>query len=214
MKVPKLTMLVTSLVILLPIVAGILLWNQLPDPMPTHFNMHNEPDGWSSKPFAVFGIPLILLALQWVCLVAYRTDPKKRNIHPTVMGLVLWIIPVMSLLVGALCYLVALGREINVGFFVCLLLGILFVLIGNYLPKCRQTYTVGIRIPWTLHDEGNWAYTHRLGGWVWTAGGLLVILCAFLGWMPAILLILALMVLLPCAASFLYDRRHRREKEE
>lgn len=207
MKVPKLTMLVTSLVILLPIVAGILLWNQLPDLIPTHFGMNNEPNGWSSKPFAVFGIPLIMLALQWVCLVAFRTDPKKKNIHPTVLGLVLWIIPICSLLVGSLCYLFALGREINVGFFVNLLLGVLFVIIGNYLPKCRQTYTIGIRIPWTLNDEDNWNYTHRLGGWVWTAAGLLVILLAFLGWMAAILPVIVLMVLIPCVASYLFYRR-------
>ena len=212
MKIPKRTMIATSLVILLPILVGVLLWNQLPDLIPTHFGVDNQPNGWSSKPFAVFGIPLIMLALQWVCLVAYRTDPKKKNIHPTVMGLVLWIIPVVSLLVGALCYLFALGRDVNVGFFVCLLLGALFVIIGNYLPKCRQTYTIGIRIPWTLNDEDNWNYTHRFGGWVWTAAGLLVILFAFLGWLVAVIPVIAGMVILPCAASFLYYWRHSREE--
>ena len=207
MKVPKLTMLATSLVILLPIAVGLMLWNQLPDLVPTHFGFDNQPNGWSSKPFAVFGIPLIMLALQWVCLFAYRTDPKKKNLNPTVMGFVLWIIPVVSLLAAGMVYPVALGKAVNVGLFVTLLLGVLFVFVGNYLPKCQQTYTVGIRIPWTLSDEDNWYYTHRLGGWVWMAGGILVILFAFLGWMKAIIPVIILMALIPMVASYLFYRR-------
>ena len=70
------TLIVTSVVILLPILAGVILWNQLPNPMPTHWNASGEIDGWSSKPFAIFGLPLILLAAQWLSVLGTAADPK------------------------------------------------------------------------------------------------------------------------------------------
>ena len=73
------TLLITSVVILLPILVGLVLWNQLPDQIPSHWDASGEIDGWSSKPFTVFGMPLILLALQWLCVLGTNSDPKKEN---------------------------------------------------------------------------------------------------------------------------------------
>ena len=61
-------LIMTSFIILLPILAGLLLWDQLPEQIPSHWNTDGEIDGWSSKPFAVFGLPLILLAVHWLCM--------------------------------------------------------------------------------------------------------------------------------------------------
>lgn len=74
-------LIITSIVILLPILAGLILWNQLPEQIPSHWNASGEIDGWSSKAFSVFGIPLILLAAQWLCVLGSAADPKKEN-HP------------------------------------------------------------------------------------------------------------------------------------
>lgn len=88
-----------------------------------------------------------------------------------------------------------------------LFLGLMFLVVGNYLPKCKQTYTVGIRLPWTLADEDNWAYTHRLAGKVWTIGGLVILALTFLR-LPALqFVVILVLVLIPTAASFLYARR-------
>ncbi len=193
---------------LLPIVAGLLLWDRLPDRIATHFGPGNQPDGWSGKPFAVFGLPLIMLAVHGLTILPLLLDPKVKNLPSAVINLCLWIIPLCSLLVSALCYLMALGRAVDVGFFVALFFGILLVAIGNYLPKCRLNNTVGIRVPWTLADEDNWAFTHRLGGWVWTAGGLLVILFAFLGRTTLFMPVIALVCIVPVAASYFYWRRN------
>ncbi|MBQ7680708.1 MAG: SdpI family protein, partial [Oscillibacter sp.] len=70
--------------------------------------------------------------------------------------------------------------SMNMTMFAMLLTGTLFVVVGNYLPKCRQSYTVGIKLPWTLADEDNWNRTHRMAGPLWVAGGFLVILSALL----------------------------------
>ena len=96
----------------------------------------------------------------------------------------------------------------NIGAVVCVFRGILFMVIGNYLPKCLPSYTVGIKLPWTLHDEGNWRYTHRIGGFCFMAAGLVTLVSAFFGgtWLP--LAALALAVIVPTVASFLYYKKH------
>ena len=89
------TLIVTSILIVLPVLAGIILWDRLPEQMPTHWNAAGDIDGWTNKPFTVFGLPLILLAGQWLCVLGTLADPKKEN-HPTkILHLVLWIIPVL-----------------------------------------------------------------------------------------------------------------------
>ena len=107
-------LIVTSLVILLPILAGIILWNQLPEQIPSHWNASGEVDGWSSKPFAVFGMPLILLAFQWLCVIATGADPKKQNHGSKILSLVFWIIPVMNVLLSTLTYCAAMGKQVRV----------------------------------------------------------------------------------------------------
>lgn len=173
-------LILTSIVILLPILIGVLLWNQLPDQLPTHWNAEGVVDGWSSKGFAVFGLPLFLLLVQWVCVLASSADPKKQNHAGKVLSLIFWICPVISLLGAILIYGTVLGVEFPVDKLMLILIGLVFLIIGNYLPKCKQNYTIGIKIPWTLNDEENWNYTHRLSGRLWVIGGIVIMLCVLL----------------------------------
>ena len=200
------TLILTTLIILLPILAGVILWNQLPQQFPTHFNAAGEVDGWCSKAFGVFGLPLILVALQWLCVVgSLKMDPKAENLQGKMFSLVLWIIPLLSVVMNALVYCTALGMDMKVQIIVPLLVGLLLVIIGNWLPKCKPTWTLGIKLPWTLADEDNWNRTHRFAGPIWVAGGMVIMLCALIGgallWvMPAAL---AAMVLAPTVYSYL-----------
>ena len=172
-------LIVTSIVILLPILAGLFLWNQLPEKVPSHWNAAGQVDGWSSKGFAVFGMPLILLAAQWLCVLATAADPKSKNHSEKMLHLVLWIMPVITTVLHVVTYAVALGQPVRVEIVMPILLGLVFVIIGNYLPKCKQNYTIGIKIPWTLDSEENWNKTHRFAGRIWVACGFLMILTAF-----------------------------------
>lgn len=200
-------LIITSIVILLPILAGVILWNQLPDPMPTHWNASGEVDGWSSKPFAVFGLPLILLAAQWLCMLGTAADPKKNN-HPTkIVHLVLWIIPVLSVVMHTFVYLIVLGYGVRMEVVMPILIGLIFTIIGNYLPKCKQNYTIGIKIPWTLNNEENWNKTHRFAGWMWTFCGVAIMLTGFLGSFWIFLPIALLMVIVPVLYSYLLHRK-------
>lgn len=201
------TLIITSVVILLPMLAGIILWDQLPQQIPTHWNAAGEVDGWSSKAFAVFGLSAILLAAQWLCTLGTAADPKKENHPEKVVQLVLWIIPVISVLLYTITYAVALGQEVRVEVILPVFIGVVLAIIGNYLPKCKQNYTIGIKIPWTLNSEENWNKTHRFAGWLWTVGGLVIALTGFFGGFWIFFGIVLLMVLAPFIYSYLLHRK-------
>lgn len=197
----------TSVIILLPALAGVILWNRLPDRMPTHWNVSGEIDSWSSKPFAVFGLPLILLAAQWLCLLGTAADPKKENHSDKVLQLVIWIIPVLSVVLHVLTYAAALGHGVRMEMIMPVLVGLLLVIMGNYLPKCKQNYTIGIKIPWTLNSEENWNRTHRMAGRLWVACGLVCMLTGFFGGFWIFLGLVLVMVLVPFLYSWLLFRK-------
>ena len=200
-------LLITSIIILLPILAGVILWDRLPEQMPTHWNADGQIDGWSSKPFTVFGLPLILLAAQWLCLLGTLADPKKQNHPMKVLHMVLWIIPVLSVVLHVMTYAAALGKEVRMEVVMPVFIGLLLAIIGNYLPKCKQNYTIGIKIPWTLSSEENWNRTHRLAGWIWTFGGIVIMLTGFVGGFWVLLPVVVLMAFTPMIYSYVLHRR-------
>ena len=200
-------LLVTSLITLLPIVAGVVLWNQLPDPMPSHWNAAGEVDGWSSKPFAVFGLPLIMTAALWLCALGTGADPKKANHPEKVVHLVLWIIPIISIVLFTITYAVALGKNVRIELVMPVVMGLIFTIVGNYLPKCKQNYTIGIKIPWTLNSEENWNRTHRFAGRLWTVCGIAIILTGFLGGFWIFFGVALLMVIAPIVYSYLLNKK-------
>ncbi len=200
-------LLVTSIIILLPALAGVILWNQLPERMPIHWNASGEVDGWSSKAFAVFGLPGILVAVQWLCALGTGADPKKGNHPEKVLHLVLWIIPVLSLVIHAMTYPAALGVAVPMERVMPVVVGLILTIIGNYLPKCKQNYTIGIKIPWTLNSEENWNKTHRFAGWLWTAGGILIMLTGFFGGAWLFLAVVLPMVFAPMLYSYILHRK-------
>ena len=212
----KKKLILTSIVILLPILIGLLLWNKLPDKVPTHWNAQGEVDGWSSKAFAVFGLPIILFVMHWACVLGTSADPKKQNIEGKVLGIVFWICPIVSLLVCPMSYGVALGMEFEVDKIMLALMGIVFIVVGNYLPKCKQSYTVGIKLPWTLNDEENWNRTHRMGGKLWVASGIILLLSMLLPASAMVVVVLAVIgvaVFVPTVYSYLLFREKEKRGE-
>ena len=201
------TLIVSSIVTVLPIFIGLILWNQLPEQMPTHWNAAGEVDGWSGKAFAVFGLPLIMVAAQWLCMLGTAADPKKNNHSEKVLHLVLWIIPVLSVVLHAVTYATALGHAVPMEVVMPILIGLIFTIIGNYMPKCKQNYTIGIKIPWTLDNEENWNRTHRFAGWLWTFCGIAIMCTGFFGGFWVFLPITLLMVLTPIIYSYVLHRK-------
>jgi uncharacterized membrane protein len=215
MKKYKNLLLWTSVVTLLPMLSGLMLWNQLPDRMISHWGPGGVPDGTASKGFVVFGLPLLLLAVQWLGTWLTTLDPGNRQQNRKVLNLALWIAPVISILCGGFIQVSGLGLHIPADFvnrLLCLLLGVMSVIIGNYLPKCSRNRTIGIRIKWALDSDANWNATHRLAGRIWVVGGIVMMLFVFLPTVITqwVLPVFALaMVLVPVLYSWQYDRKRR-----
>ena len=202
------SMIITSIVALLPIACGLILWNKLPSALPIHWNAAGEIDGYASKAVVVFVMPLVLLALHWLCVFVTASDPKRqKDFTEKSMLLVLWITPAISIIVSLMTYLTALGSGLRVEMILPASLGFLLAVIGNYLPKCKQSYTVGIKLPWTLHSEENWNRTHRLAGYVWMACGLGMMILGFLGLLLVSLVFPLVAALVPSVYSYILYRK-------
>ena len=104
-------------------------------------------------------------------------------------------------------YSAAMGKGIRMETFVSVSLGLLFVAIGNYLPKCQQNYTVGFKLPWTLHSEENWNRTHRLAGRLWVTGGFIMMILGFFNLIWLTIAVPAIMALIPSLYSYILHRK-------
>ena len=178
-KINKKLLLFTSILILLSSLVGCVFWYQLPEKMPTHFNLLGQADGYNHKVFAIFGLPALMLLMHWLLLFLMIKDPKSSNISSKIQVLIYWIIPFVSCLSMISIYGESLGYSMMSGILAQIFMGVLMIVIGNYLPKTRKNYIIGIRLPWTLESDKNWRKTHRLAGKIWVLGGLLLFLNSF-----------------------------------
>lgn len=208
MKQYKSLLITTSVIILLPILVGLLLWSQLPEQLPTHWNAAGEIDDYSSKSFGIFFVPCFLLTTHWLCAFAsLKADPKGSAHTKKMLSLVLWIIPVLSILIGFITYATALGMHIDVERVMPIAIGLMFVIIGNYMPKFKQNYTIGVKLPWTLNSEENWNRTHRFSGKLWVIGGLVMMIAGFLNWFIVLLVAMIALTVVPVGYSYWLFRK-------
>ncbi|WP_314181689.1 SdpI family protein [Abiotrophia defectiva] len=178
-KINKKLVLFTSILILLPSLVGYVFWNQLPEEIPTHFNLLGQADGYNHKMSAIFGLPTLMLLMHWLLPFIMIKDPKSSNISSKIQLLIYWIIPFVSCLLMISIFGESLGYSMMSGLLAQIFMGVVMIVIGNYLPKTHRNYIIGIRLPWTLENDENWRKTHRLAGKIWVLGGLLLFLNSF-----------------------------------
>jgi len=205
-------LIVTSIVCLLPICLSFAVYGDLPEQLVMQWNLEGNPNWYAPKAIGAFGLPLFLLGLNIIInLVVYRY-PKRENISKAMQIFMNWLIPILSLAIVPLFLLINLGSELPIKMIVFILVGIVFIFIGNYLPKNRQNVIAGIRISWTLNNNENWNKTHRLAGFLWIIGGILFIIIAFLPLnnivgIIIILTILLVTIIVPIIYSFTLHKR-------
>lgn len=152
-------------------------YGRLPDRVPTHWNLAGEIDGWSSRLIGAFGLPAVTLGMLLLLTWLPRIDPKRANYarfesaYETMMVAVVAFLVLMHVLVIG----TALGWPVNLARVVPVAVGMLLLVLGNVLPQARQNWWFGVRTPWTLSDERVWTRTHRVGGRLMMAAGLLTI---------------------------------------
>lgn len=164
------------ILLLLPFLAIPFIWDQLPAQLPIHWNFRGEVDGYGSKTTALVMLPLINIGVYLLLLYLPVIDPKKRieiDQKPIPTLRILLVI----LLSGIYSWIILNGvnNPLPSQSWMYLGLSAFFVVMGNYLRTIQPNYFIGIRVPWTLEDADNWKKTHRLGSYVWIAGGLFLI---------------------------------------
>ena len=207
----------SSLLILLPILVGLLLWNRFPETMTTHWGFDGQADGWSGKPFAIICPPILMLLGHWLCIFFTARDPGNQGKNKKISSLVLWIIPVTSNLICGMMYAMALGLEFSPVAPMTALMGLLFAAMGNYMPKTRMNSTIGIKVYWAYTSQENWNATHRFGGKVWVIGGICMMFAALLPekWSVTVMTVsIFVLAFIPILYSYLYYRSHAKEGKD
>ena len=206
---------ITTFLCLLPVVLSILLYPELPDQIAVHWNSAGQPDNYLPKAAAAFVLPLFFTIVNLISKLRLFHDPKYQSMAGAMRLLSIWTAPALSLIFVPLTLFLAVGMPVSFMQFTPLLMGVVLIICGNYLPKSRQNYSVGIKLPWTLHSKENWNRTHRLAGRLWMAGGILVIAEAFIFHDNHIfnayfmIAVVAVLVLVPMLYSLVLYRKER-----
>jgi uncharacterized membrane protein len=205
----KIAIAAVILAFLLPAV----LYDRLPDPMPSHFNFQGEIDGWMPKPWGAFLLPLVMAGVLAMLAALPRISPKGFEVDGSSRAFAAITLATTGLLlmIHLSVLLISMGVAVPIAALMPVLLGAMLAGIGNYLSKVPRNFFIGIRTPWTLADEDVWFRTHRLGGRTFVAAGLLLIVVGpFLRGPSALAVIPALVVtaaVIPLVYSYITYRK-------
>lgn len=210
----KWKLVLSSVVILLPMLVGFFGSSILPEEIIIHWGIDGTPDGWGSPLLVFVALPLILLVVHWLCIILTAVIEKNVEQNRTLMNIMFWIIPAISLTTCGMIFSIILGYTPNVSAVLHLLFAILFILIGNYMPKTTRNRTMGIKIKWTLANDENWNATHRFSGKVYVIVGFLCLLSMPIPMSiaPYLWIVFILLVsLLPTVYSYRFYKRQLAE---
>ncbi|QQT90321.1 SdpI family protein [Peptoniphilus harei] len=166
--------------ILILITFNILFYDKMPAELPTHWNFQGQADDYSSKFDAMVLTHGFLVVMNIFACFMLDNDPRNKKQKNFLMTLSKLAMPAIIIVVYTITVMVGLGRDVNVSIIIPLFVGLLFIVIGNYLPKTKRNYTMGIKLPWTLNSDENWRRTHRLGGICFVIIGISLIVSVFL----------------------------------
>lgn len=211
----RLHLLLSGLIIILPMMIGTILWRNFPEKMVTHWNLKGQADGFMGKGFIIYGIPMISLVLHFLVIIFTMKDRKNRKQSEKIILMLFWMLPVVSLAVWAGICSTVWGNSIDTVKLTLIIIPIMFVIIGNYMPKCKQNYTIGIRVVWALKNEENWNKTHRFAGRFWVFSGsiftILILLVPLDNMVPVLGFISLFLALIPVLYSYLYYKKQLKE---
>lgn len=188
--------------ILLFTIVNLLFYKKMPETLPTHWGFNNKIDGYSSKFTTLITTPLLLIFLNIFSCFMLDNDPKNKDKNNFVITIGKATIPLVMLITFVISVFYGLGKKINVMVIISIFVGFLLILIGNYLPKTKRNYTVGIKLPWTLNSDENWNKTHRLAGYFFILGGIFFLLTPFIGNEYLIFLTFMIIGIIPAIYSF------------
>lgn len=215
MKFPNVFLVI--LFLLLPFAYAFYIFPSLPEVIPIHFNASGDADAWGDKS-SIFLLPCIMgitsLFVYFILSNVKKIDPKRYASADDQMyrKLALYVVVFLSVLSLLITYASA-HEGVKIEKLLFPFLGLAFAGFGVYMPKIKQNYFAGFRLPWTLESEANWIATHRLAGKTWTVGGLLQFLSGLIlqGELVFIFFIsiIILMVIIPTVYSYLFFKKEK-----
>lgn len=152
-KINMKSLIITSTVCLLPIVCGLIFYNSLPESIAIHWGIDNNPNGYFSKQVFVFGMPIIMVALQVFCCIVSDWSDKNPEANKKAVTVYKWIIPIITVVMYAVTIAIALGNDLDIRKIVMCVLGILFIISGNYMPKVRSDYYMNSKVFWVKNRD-------------------------------------------------------------
>lgn len=163
--------------IVLALLVGLILYPDLPERIPSHWNAQGEIDSYSGKNFGVFFFPGFILGIYLLMTFLPLIDPLKRNYAKFSLPYFWFRTIFVSFFILIYFYSLwsALGTEANIKYFIFPAFSLLFIFIGLFLPKVKKNYFVGIKTPWTLHSEEVWNKTHQFSGKLFVAAGIITL---------------------------------------
>lgn len=177
MKNKKVNLLIGFISILM-LVWILVTYNKLPDRIPTHWGIDGKVDGYGSKNtiWLFFGI---MIGINLLMILISKIDPKADNYKRFAKSFDIFraTMTIFFAVILGITLIVSQGNNnIDMGKIIPIMVGVLFIVIGNYIPKFKQNYTTGIKTPWTLANENVWNKTHRLSGQIWMIGGIILVI--------------------------------------
>ncbi|TGE33605.1 SdpI family protein [Desulfosporosinus sp. Sb-LF] len=174
--------LILSLIVL-GFALGVYFYPLLPDRVPVHWNANGEVNGYGSRLFGAFGLPVINLAMYVMFLALPYIDPKRKNYanFKSTYQFLKYLLIVFFLGMEVITFLISTGIVVNRPIFIQVMISLLFIFIGNVMGRVKHNYFIGIKTPWTLANEEVWRKTHRLAAPLWVFGGVLNILFTLTG---------------------------------
>ena len=199
---------VILILIVIGFVIGIYLYPSLPSRVPIHWNSKGQIDGYGSKFFGTFGIPLMNLGIYLLFIVLPYIDPKRKNYEgfQSTYQYLKCLLIIFFLGLEVITLLIATGVVDNTSMLIQILVSLLFILLGNVMGRFKHNYFVGIKTPWTLANEQVWRKTHRMAAPIWVIGGILNIVVALTGVDfngMAFIIIVAAIVIIPTVYSYI-----------
>lgn len=191
---------IASLAIL--VIFNLLFYNKMPAELPTHWDFRGQADDYSSKFEAMVLIQGFLVVMNLFLCFMLDNDPKNKRQNNFLMTLSKLSMPIIMTIIYIITILAGLGKEVNTSVIISILMGILFIAIGNYMPKVKRNYTMGIKLPWTLNSDENWRRTHRFGGICFIFMGLIFFVSPFVKSEIIFYLPLIIVAVLPAIYSY------------
>jgi uncharacterized membrane protein len=188
-------------------------YSRLPARVPIHWNAHFRPDGYASRASELIFPIVMLVVLPALAYVLPRIDPHHANYakHEGTYWFIWSAIMVLLAAVQVLVVGAGLGWNVHMSIGLPLMIGLLFIVLGNVMGRVRPNWFLGIRTPWTLSSDEVWRKTHRLGSRTFMLGGLVLVIAALIpydwGRVAGLFVAVGLAALVPTIYSYVEWRR-------